>query len=95
MPLVLGEHADTQGEAVKRPRRILNRTAFGRPTARWSFDRYVARLTRRLRVEKKRATVPVMLFGGRLDSGERVRPRFNARTVATARAVMQVMAKAG
>ena len=36
-----------------------------------------------------------MLFGGMLDSGERVCPKYNARTVAVARAVSQVMAKAG
>ena len=75
------------------PRRILDRTAHGRPTDRRSFDRYVTRMTRRLRVRKKHATAPVMLYG--LDTGKRLRPEFNARTVATARAVMHVMGKAG
>lgn len=80
---------------MKAPRRILDRNAHGRPTDRRSFDRFVTRTVRRLRVQKKNATVPVMLFGGMLDSGERVCPKYNARTVAVARAVSQVMAKAG
>lgn len=84
-----------RGIAAHKPRRILNRNAHGRPTDRRSFDRYVTRMARRLRVQKKNATVPVMLFGGMLDTGERVRPQFNARTVATARAVMHVIGKTG
>lgn len=93
---MLGEHADPGEETnVTKPRRILDRDAHGRPTDRRSFDRFVTKTTRRLRVQKKHATVPVMLFGGMLDSGERVCPQFNARAVATARAVSQVMAKAG
>ena len=73
-----------------KPRRILDRNAFGRQTERRPFDRFVTKTTRRLRVQKKRAAVRVLL-----GTGEQVRPEFNARTVATARAVSQVMAKAG
>lgn len=74
MQLVLGEHADPGEETnVTKPRRILDRNAHGRPTDRRSFDRFVARTTRKLRRQG----------------------RPNARTVATARAVLYVMGKAG
>ena len=91
MQLVLGEHADPGEETnVTKPRRILDRNAHGRPTDRRSFDRFVTKTTRRLRVQKKQAAVRILL-----GTGERVCPQFNARAVATARAVSQVMAKAG